>query len=157
MDMVPKEEREQRVGALLKAFKFKGPVFQVSALSKDGCDHLVKSVFEYIKSVQVAQAQPEYVDPRFVPGLELNGTSLSQDDTEELTAQATLNVKSKAESVQAKPKPKTKANTKTKSQQSNIRSPLLKKIKSKKHPLKKCQLKRHPPKKSLQKRYLLKK
>ena len=73
MDMVPKEEREQRVSAFLKAFKFKGPVFQVSALSKDGCDHLVKSVFEHIKSIQVAMAEPEYVDPRFVAGLELNG------------------------------------------------------------------------------------
>jgi GTP-binding protein len=153
MDMVPKEEREQRVGALLKAFKFKGPVFQVSALSKDGCDHLVKSVFEYIKSVQVAQAQPEYVDPRFVPGLELNGTSLSQDDTEELTAQATLNVKSKAESVQAKPKPKpktkanTKANTKTKSQQSNIEKSSVEKNQVKKAPAKKAPAKNAPAKK----------
>ncbi len=103
MDMVPKEEREQRVSAFLKAFKFKGPVFQVSALSKDGCDHLVKSVFEHIKSIQVAMAEPEYVDPRFVAGLELNGVGATLERVAPTELKKPLNAKPKALKTDVKP------------------------------------------------------
>ena len=104
MDMVPKDERAERVSKFLKAFKFNGPVFQVSALSKDGCDHLVKAVFEHIKSIQVAQAEPEYVDPRFVPGLELSASATQEKPkTIKTSARAPSTMRSVTQTATAKP------------------------------------------------------
>jgi GTP-binding protein len=65
LDMVPAEEREQRVKDFVKRFKYKGPVFHISALTREGCDTLVKSVFEHVHKVQVAAQPAEYIDPRF--------------------------------------------------------------------------------------------
>jgi len=112
MDMVPKDERQARVNAFLKAFKFNGPVFQVSALSKDGCDHLVKAVFEHIKSIQVALAEPEYVDPRFVPGLELSGNELTPPSKESVQETRVLRENPKA-AVKAVAKTPAKTSLKT--------------------------------------------
>ena len=66
MDMVPSEERALRVKAFLKAFKFKGPVFEISALNREGCESLVQEVFKHIQAQQTAEQEPEYVDPRFI-------------------------------------------------------------------------------------------
>jgi GTP-binding protein len=66
MDMVPSEERALRVKAFLKAFKFKGPVFEISALNREGCESLVQAVFKHIQAQQTAEQEPEYVDPRFI-------------------------------------------------------------------------------------------
>jgi GTP-binding protein len=50
----------------VKRFKYKGPVFQISALTHEGCDPLVKSVYEQVKKQQVAEQPPvAEVDPRF--------------------------------------------------------------------------------------------
>ncbi|MEO6968397.1 MAG: Obg family GTPase CgtA, partial [Rhodanobacteraceae bacterium] len=38
LDMVPAEEREARVKDFVKRFKWKGPVFQISALTREGCE-----------------------------------------------------------------------------------------------------------------------
>src|SRR3954464_8950954 len=65
VDMVPAEEREQRVKDFVKRFKYKGPVFYISALTREGTDTLVKSVFEQVHTIQVAEQPPEEVDPRF--------------------------------------------------------------------------------------------
>jgi GTP-binding protein len=65
VDMVPQEEREKRVKDFVKRFKYKGPVFEISALTREGCDTLVKSVFEHVHRVQVSEQPPEAVDPRF--------------------------------------------------------------------------------------------
>ena len=66
MDMVPAQEREARVKDFVKRFKYKGPVFQISALTRENCEMLVKSVYEHVKSVQRAEQQPqEEVDRRF--------------------------------------------------------------------------------------------
>jgi GTP-binding protein len=66
MDMVPTDERVARVKAFLKAFKFKGPVFEISALSREGCESLVQEVFKHIQAQQTAEQEPVYVDPRFI-------------------------------------------------------------------------------------------
>ncbi len=69
MDMVPQEDRAQRVKAFLKAFKFKGPVFEVSALTREGCEPLIQAVFQHLKAQQIAEAPPVDVDPRFPDGI----------------------------------------------------------------------------------------
>ncbi len=66
VDMIPVEEREARVKDFVKRFKYKGPVFQISALTHEGCDQLVKAVYEQVRVQQVAEQPPvAEVDPRF--------------------------------------------------------------------------------------------
>lgn len=67
LDMIPVEEREARVKDFVKRYKYKGPVFQISALTREGCELLVKSVYEQVRAQQKAEQAPapEEVDPRF--------------------------------------------------------------------------------------------
>src|SRR5207253_534695 len=65
VDMVPEAEREMRVKDFVKRFKYKGPVFQISALTREGCDTLVKSVFEHVHKVHRSEQPPEEVDRGF--------------------------------------------------------------------------------------------
>ena len=65
LDMVDGEEREARVKYFVKRFKYKGPVFQISALTHEGCESLVKAVYQHIKAQQISEQPPEYIDPRF--------------------------------------------------------------------------------------------
>jgi GTP-binding protein len=66
LDMVPAEEREARVKDFIKRFKYKGPVFEISALTREGCEPLIKTIFQHIKAQQIQEQEPVYVDPRFV-------------------------------------------------------------------------------------------
>jgi GTP-binding protein len=66
LDMVPAEEREARVKDFIKRFKYKGPVFEISALTREGCETLIKTIFQHIKAQQIKEQEPVYVDPRFV-------------------------------------------------------------------------------------------
>jgi GTP-binding protein len=66
LDMVPLEEREARVKDFIKRFKYKGPVFEISALTREGCETLIKTIFQHIKAQQIQEQEPVYIDPRFV-------------------------------------------------------------------------------------------
>ena len=66
LDMVPVEEREARVKDFIKRFKYKGPVFEISALTREGCETLIKTIFQHIKAQQIQEQEPVYIDPRFV-------------------------------------------------------------------------------------------
>ena len=63
LDMVPDDEREARVKDFVKRMRWKGPVFQISALARQGLDPMVQSLFEYVQAQKVAL--PPEVDPRF--------------------------------------------------------------------------------------------
>ncbi|HEY1226413.1 MAG TPA: GTPase ObgE [Ramlibacter sp.] len=65
LDMVPAEEREARVKDFVKRLRYKGPVFQISALTHEGCSELIKAVFQHVKEQQVKEHPPAEVDPRF--------------------------------------------------------------------------------------------
>jgi len=65
LDMVPAEKREAVVQDFVKRFKYKGPVFEISALTREGCEPLIKSIFQHIKAQQIKEQEPVYVDPRF--------------------------------------------------------------------------------------------
>ncbi|MBI3100449.1 MAG: GTPase ObgE [Burkholderiales bacterium] len=66
LDMVPAQERAARVADFVKRFKWKGPVFQISALTREGCEPLIRAVYEQVHIQQVAEAGPvAEVDPRF--------------------------------------------------------------------------------------------
>ena len=65
LDMVPQEEREQRVRDFVKRFKWKGPVYQISALTREGCELLIREIFQHIHRQVEAEQPPAEVDPRF--------------------------------------------------------------------------------------------
>lgn len=63
LDMVPLQEREALVKGFVKRFKWKGPVFQISALTREGCEALVRAIYEHVSAMKnVAAPEP---DPRF--------------------------------------------------------------------------------------------
>lgn len=66
LDMIPVEERAAKVKDFVKRLKFKGPVFEISALTREGCEHLVQAIYQQVRAAQVAeQPPPVEVDPRF--------------------------------------------------------------------------------------------
>lgn len=66
LDMVPAEERAARVKDFVKRFKWKGPVFEISALTREGCEPLIKTIFQHVQAQQRAENVPVEVDQRFV-------------------------------------------------------------------------------------------
>ena len=66
MDMVPIEDREKRVKDFIKRFKWKGPVFQISALTREGCEPLIRAI--YIHVAKLKNVVPDDPDPRFDSG-----------------------------------------------------------------------------------------
>jgi GTP-binding protein len=66
LDMVPEGERESRVKDIVKRLRYKGPVFEISALTREGCELLVQKVYEHIAKVHQASLPAAEVDPRFV-------------------------------------------------------------------------------------------
>jgi len=48
LDMVPADEREERCQAVLDALNWEGPVYRISAISKDGTDALAKEIQTFL-------------------------------------------------------------------------------------------------------------
>jgi GTP-binding protein len=65
LDMIPAEERAERVRAFVKRLKWKGPVFSISALTREGCEPLVRAIYEHVAAS--VKPPPDEVDPRFEP------------------------------------------------------------------------------------------
>jgi GTP-binding protein len=65
LDMVPGDERAARVKDFVRRLRFKGPVFEISALTREGCEPLVQAIYKHIKAQQVAELPPVDLDPRF--------------------------------------------------------------------------------------------
>jgi GTP-binding protein len=63
LDMVPVEERAARVKDFVKRLRWKGPVFEISALTREGCDPLVQAVYRHVSKVR-HDVVPD-IDPRF--------------------------------------------------------------------------------------------
>ena len=68
LDMVPVEEREAKVKDFVKRFKWKGPVYEISALTREGCEPLIRKIYEHVHNQQLSEQAPKEVDPRFVGG-----------------------------------------------------------------------------------------
>jgi GTP-binding protein len=56
LDMIAEDERKKRTKDFIKRFGWKGPVFEISALTRDGCDELVNAIYQYLEE----QRQQEY-------------------------------------------------------------------------------------------------
>ena len=48
LDLVPQEEREARVKAFVGAYRWKGPVFAISAVNGEGCRELVYKLQDWL-------------------------------------------------------------------------------------------------------------
>ncbi len=65
LDMVPADEREARVKDFIKRMPYKGPVFQISALTREGCEPLIKDIYKHIRAQQIIEQGVVDIDPRF--------------------------------------------------------------------------------------------
>jgi len=65
LDMIPQDQRAALIKDFVKRYKFKGPVFEISALTREGCESLIKAIYLHVKTQQVAEQAPAEVDPRF--------------------------------------------------------------------------------------------
>lgn len=63
LDMVPADERAALVKDFIRRMRWKGPVFSISALAREGLDPMVQAIYEHVAAHKV-QAPPE-IDPRF--------------------------------------------------------------------------------------------
>ena len=52
LDMVPEAERVTRVLEFVRRYGWKGPVFQISALTRQGCERLVQTIYKHVASMQ---------------------------------------------------------------------------------------------------------
>ena len=55
LDMVPEEEKKKRVKDFVKKFGWKGPVFEISALNREGCQDLVVEIYNYLAEKKQAE------------------------------------------------------------------------------------------------------
>ncbi len=73
IDMVPADERERRVKDFVRRLRWKGPVFQISALTREGCEPLIRAIYEEVASH--TRAALEAPDPRFAAGAPADGSN----------------------------------------------------------------------------------
>ncbi len=63
LDMIDAAEAEARVATFVKKFKWKGPVFAISALTRDGCEALVQAIDRHLTTERARlHAQEERAD-----------------------------------------------------------------------------------------------
>ena len=48
LDLVPADEREARVKAFVRSYRWKGPVFAVAAINGEGCRHVVYAIQDWL-------------------------------------------------------------------------------------------------------------
>ena len=59
LDIVPEEERKKRVASFIRRMKWKGPVFEISALNRDGCEELIVAIYDHIERHRKAEHRAE--------------------------------------------------------------------------------------------------
>jgi GTP-binding protein len=62
IDMIAAEERASRVKDFVRRLRWKGPVFQISALARDGLQPLLRAAYAHVAQFQHKAPEP---DPRF--------------------------------------------------------------------------------------------
>jgi GTP-binding protein len=61
LDMVPEAERAKKVKDFVKKFGFKGPVFEISALSHEGTQELVNAIQKHLEETRQVEQRAEEV------------------------------------------------------------------------------------------------
>lgn len=65
LDMIPEDERAARVKDFVRRMRWKGPVFEISALTREGCEPLVRAIYDHVAAMR--EPDVEEPDVRFVP------------------------------------------------------------------------------------------
>ena len=52
LDMIPEEHRAKKVLEFVRRYGWKGPVFQISALTRQGCEQLVQTIYQHVAAMQ---------------------------------------------------------------------------------------------------------
>ena len=133
LDMIPEAERVTRVLEFVRRYGWKGPVFQISALTRQGCEQLVQTIYQHVASMQ---EHHEEADIRF-------DVEASLPMASDLMARAGL---SYDDELEALIKPKSGA----------ARKAVVKKTAAKKAPAKKAAAKSAPAKKAVAKKAVVK-
>lgn len=68
LDMVPAEERESRIQEYVRRLRWKGPVFAISALARDGLQPLLEKIQNHIAAQHQAEPQPDQRFEKSVDG-----------------------------------------------------------------------------------------
>jgi len=76
LDMVPEGERDKRVKAFVKGFGWKGPVFTISGLTREGCEDLVVDIYDYLAT----QREQEQREQSGIAEEAMNISSIDADD-----------------------------------------------------------------------------
>jgi GTPase len=63
LDLLPPEQRDRRVKATVKALKWKGPVYGISALTAEGTKRLVQDVMSYLEGERERREHGETAKP----------------------------------------------------------------------------------------------
>jgi GTP-binding protein len=58
-DIVPEDERRERIKKFLKRMAWKGPVFEISALNHQGCQELVNAIYLHLEKTRTAEHRAE--------------------------------------------------------------------------------------------------
>lgn len=77
LDVVPEAERKQRVKDFVRRLRWKGPVFEISALDHSGCDALVIAIYHHIEE---KRQQEQRAQESSVPEEVRNITSIDPED-----------------------------------------------------------------------------
>ena len=67
LDMIAPEERAARIADFVKRLGWQGPVYEISALTREGCQALVHATYEHVHQAQRMEIEVPQVDPRFAP------------------------------------------------------------------------------------------
>ena len=59
LDMVPAEERERRIRDYVRRLRWKGPVFGISALAREGLQPLLEKIYAHVAAEQRAAPEPD--------------------------------------------------------------------------------------------------
>jgi GTP-binding protein len=65
VDMVPQDERKARVADIVRRLRHKGPVFVISALTREGLEPLLRDIYAAVRKAATDQLEPEHDDHRF--------------------------------------------------------------------------------------------
>ena len=59
LDVVPEGERKKVVKDFVKKMAWKGPVFEISALNREGCEDLVHAIYQYLEAKRHSEHRSE--------------------------------------------------------------------------------------------------
>lgn len=59
LDVLTEEERKKKVKDFVKRFAWKGPVFEISALNREGCEDLVTEIYAYLAEKRLQEQRSQ--------------------------------------------------------------------------------------------------